>query len=354
LEDFIVKNVSEYIGSPSQLYGIKDYRLIGSKADGMRAVDVYTSGGLGFTVLPDRGMDIYSLSFKGVNLSFVSSTGLTGSRYFQEDGARGFFRNFHVGFLTTCGLSYMGAPCNDQDELLGLHGVISNTPAYEVCPQIQSVGDKEYITVSGKVKEARMFGENLRLWRVVTCAVDGTSFVIDDTVQNFGFADVPFMLLYHCNFGYPMLDEGCRVVIPSTVTTARDADAEKGLREYAEISRPIMGYREQVFSHQLKRRKDGFATVGLINTRLALMETITYNSEVLPQLTQWKSMGCGEYVLGLEPGNCDVLGRAHARQNGTLRFLRPGETKQHRMTVEITEGSSAIEEKFREMDAELL
>ncbi len=350
MEERIVKNVSEYIGSPSQLYGITDYRVIGSKADGMRAINVYTSEGLEFTVLPDRGMDLFGLRYKGVNMSFVSSTGLTGSRYFQEDASRGFFRNFHVGLLTTCGLSYMGAACSDGGEALGLHGVISNTPAFEVCPQTQNIAGEKRITVSGRVRESRMFGENLELHRVIGCATDGTSIAIDDTVANHGFSDTPFMLLYHFNIGYPMLNEGCRVLIPSAGVVPRDSDAKEGLSEYTEISKPTAGCREKVYFHTLKKRKDGLATVGILNSRLALMETITFDPATLPQFTQWKSMGCGEYVLGLEPGNCDVLGRAHARQSGMLPFLKPGESIIHRMTVEITEGLSAIDEKLREAE----
>ena len=34
--------------------------------------------------------------------------------------------------MTTCGLTYMGAPCTDAGDTLGLHGRISNTPACDV------------------------------------------------------------------------------------------------------------------------------------------------------------------------------------------------------------------------------
>ena len=44
-------------------------------------------------------------------------------------------------------------------------------------------------------------------------------------------------------------------------------------------------------------------------------------------LTQWKSSASGNYVVGLEPGNCWVEGIARERERGTLQFLEPGETK---------------------------
>lgn len=336
------RNLMRYVGDTSQLFGIKDYNIIGSKADGMRAMDVYTSEGLSFTVLPDRGMDITSLNYKGNNLSFMSSTGLAGSKYFHEDGAKGFLQNFNVGFLTTCGLTYMGAACTDNGENLGLHGTVSNTPAYEVSPQVKYSGADTTLSISGKIKEARMFGENLILSRNISCDVHGTSFKIVDTVENLGFELSPLMLLYHINFGFPMLDKGSRIILPSKNVMPRDAEAQKGISEYNQISAPIDKYKEQVFFHNMKCDENRDVTVGIINDKLELFVTITYKLSQLPLFTQWKSMGAGEYVLGLEPGNCHVLGRDKAREDGTLQYINPGEIKKYEILVNIIEGSENI------------
>lgn len=341
------RDLLRYVGDPSQLFGIRDYRMIGSKADGMRAIDVYTSKGLSFTVMPDRGMDMANLCYRGTNLSFMSSTGLVGSRYFQEDGAKGFLKNFNVGFLTTCGLTYMGAACNDNGEELGLHGTISNTPAYEVSPRVKSTEEAEVICLSGKVREARMFGENLVLTREISCASDGTGFQISDTVENRGFDITPLMLLYHINFGYPLLDEGNRLLLPSQKVTPRDAEAEKGLPEYTEISSPVSKYKEQVFVHDMLPDQEGNVTVGIANEKLPLMVAITYKKSQLPYFTQWKSMCEGQYVLGLEPGNCHVLGRDRAKADGSLESINPGETKKFEIKVDIIEGLENIKKIFR-------
>ncbi len=337
------RDLLRYVGDPSQLFGIKDYRVIGSKADGMRAADVYTSAGLSFTVLPDRGMDIANLCYKGTNLSFMSSTGLTGSGYFCEDGARGFLKSFNVGFLTTCGLTYMGAACEDEGEKLGLHGVISNTPAYEVSPAVKTIGGNEAICISGKVREARMFGENLVLTREISCDTDGTGFKISDTVENRGFDISPFMLLYHMNFGFPLLNEGDRLLLPSRKATPRDAEAQKGLSQCFEISPPAGKYQEQVFFHDMIPDQEGNVTAGLANEELELMVTVTYNKSQLPYFTHWKSMCEGQYVLGLEPGNCHVLGRDKAKADGSLEYIGPGEIKRFEIDVNIIEGQEKIE-----------
>ena len=48
-------------GNMRQLCGLKRYQFTDGKATGLDAVDVETGGGLRFTVLPGRGMDISEL-----------------------------------------------------------------------------------------------------------------------------------------------------------------------------------------------------------------------------------------------------------------------------------------------------
>lgn len=331
------RDLERHVGDISQLFGIKDYIIIGSKADGMRIVDIYNSSGLSLSIMPDRGMDIASLSYKGINLGFLSKTGLTGSKYFNEDGVRGFMKSFNAGFLTTCGLSYMGAPCNDLGENLGLHGVISNTPAYEVCPSVTWQGEDAAISVSGKVKEAKVFGEHIILTRKISCGKDSRGFKITDTVENLGFEHTPLMILYHFNFGYPMLTEGAKLILPSKNVTPRDTDAQIGIDEYLKIDKPIDDYSEQVFFHEMNSDINGDVKAALVNDKLGLAVTINYKHSQLSQFTQWKSMKSGDYVLGFEPGNCHVNGRKEARKDGSLQYLGPGEIKRFDIEVSIME-----------------
>jgi hypothetical protein len=45
--------------------------------------------------------------------------------------------------------------------------------------------------------------------------------------------------------------------------------------------------------------------------------------------------GAGTHVLGIEPGNCHVRGRAAARADGSLRFLQPGESQSFRLALSV-------------------
>ena len=61
-----IRDLYRRVGSMEQIRGIKDYRLIGGKADGMRAVDLYNTTGISLTVLfNDRRTYLYGSCLPG-------------------------------------------------------------------------------------------------------------------------------------------------------------------------------------------------------------------------------------------------------------------------------------------------
>ena len=120
--------MNTYIGQNAQLFGAEEHRLVGGKGDGMRLLEVRNGKGLCFTLSLDRAADISRLSVMGTNFGYFSPCGYVAPAYYDEKGA-GFLKSFTAGFLTTCGLTNVGSPCEDNGEALGLHGTIGNTPA---------------------------------------------------------------------------------------------------------------------------------------------------------------------------------------------------------------------------------
>ena len=230
-DKFNKRELLKYIGDTSQLFGAKDYFINGGKADGVRAVDMKNGGGLELTVLPNRVLGIAYFSYKGLNFSYISSTGIVAPQYFSE-AEHGFYRNFYGGFLTTCGLANVGTACDDNGEKLGDHGLISNIPAEEVYAGVDYTDGTPVIKVKGRMREARFFGENIALDREIFMRYGENKFFIVDTVENNGFRVEPFMILYHFNLGYPLLSDGSYLIAPSESVTPRDKEAEKGIGEY--------------------------------------------------------------------------------------------------------------------------
>ena len=324
--DWTRRELMRYLGDESQAFGLREGELTQGRGRGMRTVELATGGGLAVTILPDRCLDAAQCSLRGTPLSFVSRVGLAAPAYYEPEGA-GFLRNFTAGLVTTCGLTHMGAACEDEGETLGLHGRIGNTPAEDVSARGAWQGDDYVMTVSGTVSQCRVFGEHLRLHRTWTAWAGQNRLRLEDVVENVGYDDQPLMALYHCNLGFPLVGPGTRLVTAaSRGVRPRDAAAEGGLDAWDRFSEPIHGYAEQCFYHDLLPEEDGWAWARLENPAMNLAVTLRYDRQNLPYLVEWKQMGEGDYVCGLEPGTWAPEGRAEARRRGELRRIAPGET----------------------------
>ena len=152
------------------------------------------------------------------------------------------------------------------------------------------------------------------------------------------------MLLYHFNTGYPLLDEGAEFVAPSRTQVARDAASAnaKGESNLFVMDAPRDCYPEQVFYHDLAADETGNTFCALKNSKLGLALKLSFNKSELPFLTQWKSIASGDYVLGMEPGNCHVEGLEKERERGTLAVLKAGETRSYTITLDVLSGAEAL------------
>lgn len=319
------KELLEYIGNLDQIGGTRHYELTDGRGRNLRAIDINSGSGLHYTVLPDRGMDISLASFRGVNLAYISCTGETHPAFYEPENA-GWLRTFTGGLLTTCGLTYLGPPVKDQDEDLGLHGRYSTLPAKQVADLSQWQGDEFHIKLRGTVEEAVLFGKKIRLEREISTVMGQNKICIADRITNFGYTVSPFTVLYHMNLGYPLLSEDSELVIDPEVTIPRDDHSASGIANYNRFIKPQPGFVEQVYFHKLRSDENGRASLSLLNRKQGIELTIEFTKTSLPWFTQWKMMGQGEYVLGLEPGNVPVRNRQVLREEGLLPLLQPGET----------------------------
>ena len=109
-------------------------------------------------------------------------------------------------------------------------------------------------------------------------------------------------------------------------------------------------YPEQVFYHDLTADQYGNTFCALKNSRLGVALKLSFNKNELPFFTQWKSIASGDYVLGMEPGNCHVEGMDKERERGTLCVLKAGETRSYTVTLDVLseeEGLAALSAETR-------
>ena len=328
------------VGDLGSVLGAEEIMLADGAARGLRCYEVKNGRGLSLRVLKDRGMDIAGLCYQGRQMAFLSKTGLRHPAFYREEGARGFLKQFHAGLLTTCGLSYAGAAFEEDGQGYGLHGPYNNTPSQQAAAFVDSQEEDVVIRLRGEVKQSQVFGENLVLTREITVETEADRLHIKDSVENQGFVDSPLMLVYHINFGYPLLDAGAKVYTSAGSITPRDEAARGGLARWNLMDEPEADRPEECFFHA-NHPESAFAMI--YNERLGMACAIEYKAGQLPLLVEWKCMREGDYALGLEPTTSGVLGRPVARTDGSLVTLKPGEQKRLDLTLTFMDKAADIQ-----------
>ena len=314
----------------SQIAGIRRVILDEGKGRGMGAYEVKTGGGLNFTVHADRCMDIFEASYRGVNLGFLSKNGAISPNFF-ENSEKGFLNYVQGGFLFTCGFRNVGPACTVNGELHPAHGRASVLPAENVFSRCYWQGNEYKMTLGGNMRESTLFGHNLVLSRTISTSMGSNSFEINDILQNDSPELEKIMILYHLNFGYPVLSAAARLEIDSEMTP-RDDEAKKGITEYKEFTGPIDGYNEQCFYHKMNK-----PAAALVNPEAGLRVLVEYDKTNLPNFTEWKSMRSGDYALGVEPANCFPEGREAADKAGRLVQIEPFGKLEYKLKVTVEE-----------------
>lgn len=340
------RELEKKTGHLSQVAGIRMLQLQEGPETGVRIADVRSGSGLRFQVSLDRGMDLSVAEYKGMALAWRSPQGDVHPSHFDPKGM-GWLKSFPGGLMTGCGLTNAGAPSTDAGEQPWIHGRLSHLQASGVRTETVWDGDRCVFRVSGVIRESVMFGENLALYRAIEVELGTSIITIHDTVINEGFRQSPLMMLYHINLGWPLLDEGAEIHVRARSTTPRDAEAAMGIETAKSIPAPIRGYKEQVFYHDLVADSNGFASAVLANRTLGLGLFTRYRQMELSRFTQWKMVGEGEYVLGFEPANCLVEGRAKERERGTLQFIEAGESREFLVHIGVLDGNPSIDQFLR-------
>jgi len=342
------------VGDVGQLGGTRLVELLDGNQRGVRAVDFATGSGFQFTVLLDRGMDIGAAAHCGRPLAWQAMPGPVHPAFHEPEGM-GFLRTFHGGLLCTCGLSYCGAPCEDEGEELGLHGRVSHIPARHVGTGAEWTGDDYDFWATGSVRETRVFGVNLVLHRTVRARLGESRLFVRDRVVNEGFEPAPLMLLYHINGGFPVVDKGAELIAPSVKAAPVDDYSARIADAHATCEAPTKGVPEACYRHRLKAGRDGKVVVALVNRKLGdgFGYYVEFNRKQLPHFTEWKMMGEGMYVVGTEPSTMPLHPRSELRQRGKLDFLEPGEERCVDLEIGVVESAKQIRDIERRCRAAL-
>lgn len=317
--------------------GVADIRLLqveDGPGRGQRLLVARNATGIGFEIAVDRGFDISSATWRGINVGWNSANGLPWppNSIDAEEGV-GFYRNLD-GFIVTCGLDHIGAAVragadrylhkHRKEVFHPLHGRISSQRATLSGYGIDWNTDAAVIWAEGVVRQSSVFGENLVVRRRITLAVVGGTIRIDDIVENMGFRPTPHAILYHVNFGYPFLDEATQISGDLNV----DAIAAFNKEHKAPRDDFVDYYQELAVAAGLP-----VASIELRNGALlgGIRAKLTFSPAELSGFGLWRAFQSGVYALALEPAR-----RFDPSVSDTSAIiLRPGDAVSYGIGIEL-------------------
>lgn len=349
-KEYTKHDLLQRVGNIGQIAGVRPVVLADGRAAGVHALDVKTGGGLEFSVLQDKGMDLFDFSFKGTNVCFQSKPGVVSAQLADLYGmGSGFKHSIAGGMMYTCGLQNNGGACVDQGSDHVFNGRIRNIPAEKLSIISKWDGDEYLLGVEGDIRETGLFSSNLVMHRSIHTKLGAKSLTLCDEVTNEGFSNAFPMIMYHINLGYPLLDENMHLILPDAQMEGLGELAQRDIASYNVMTPPTANAIEYAFVRHQATDSYGWSAAAAYNDRLEIGLYIRYNSSAMPKLIEWKCMMPGDYVLGLHVSN-SLFGRTAMLEQGALKALAPMETRCFCVEFGILEGkeeAKAFEEELR-------
>ncbi len=318
----------------------------GRAGEGGRLALVNTGSPLRFTVALDRGGDIVEAFYAAHSLAYLTANGYKPASPAYHSGMD-WLMGWPGGLVTTCGPQYIGAAREEDGWKLGLHGHHSNTPAaVEAILNPDPAGGIADMRIVLQITDSRMFGPVVSVRRVIACRLGVPEIRIEDEVTNRGNQPAAHNWLYHINLGYPLLDQGARLVFRGRLweTWGRgnhidDHPTPRKLDLAKNVPGPIpehTGPGECGMLLDPAAERDGLCHVGMVNRRLGLGLEIIFHPRQLPRLANWQHFGPrGSYVSGIEPFSGSLFGKARDKHRLTGQMIEPGETRRYQVTLRV-------------------
>ncbi|MGQ9504485.1 MAG: aldose 1-epimerase family protein [Thermogutta sp.] len=319
--------------------------LHGGLQDGVEVLEV-NNGQLRFLVIPTRGMGIWRAWCGDIQLGWQAPVhGPVHPKWVDlwEPSGLGWLDGFDE-LLVRCGLESNGAPEFDENGVLRypLHGKIANRPACRV--EVSTDNETGEISVRGEVYETRLFFAKLKLATQISTTVGSSTLSITDTVTNVAAVTGEMELLYHINFGPPILQPGSKVALPISRLAPRDPVAAAEIDRWDQYGPGVSGKPETAYFCQPLGDAHGHTLAMLHNEAGTHGVRVDFKITELPYFTLWKNeqpLGDG-YVTGLEPAVNFPNRRSFEKMKGRVIGLQPGESRRFTVSLTVLPSSDAV------------
>lgn len=318
-----------------------------------RVAHFNTGDGLYFVVAIDRGGDIVDAHYNGTGLAYRTPNGYAPpSHAYHRD--QEWLASWPGGLVTTCGPDFIGAPREEQGQQSSQHGLFSNTPAAVLAvEQPDPARGRLAMSLTMSIRCVRMFGPSYETHRTISATLGEPVIRIRDRVTNVGNQRAPHNWLYHCNFGYPLLDEGARAVYDATVFMTWGGRVPKQPKLVPKPRKDHAAGGEGGRIIEMKPDKQGLAHAGLVNARRKIGVSLAWPAKQMPRMGHWLHYGPrGSYVNGLEPFNGTLMGLDKDNHPKAKQGLKPGQSKSYDLTIRVHAGAKALD-ALRKIDGKL-
>jgi hypothetical protein len=339
-------------------------RLVGGKQEGVDIVEI-DNGRLRILVIPTRGMGIWHVIDRNFRIGWESPVKEIVHPSFvslPSRGGLGWLEGFGE-FLCRCGLENNGHPGKDtiKDNTgaesstdLTLHGKQAYLPVEHLEINVEKTAPYR-ITLKGIIPERMMHGPKFRLETSLTTEPGSNRFRIEDKIINESASEAEYQILYHTNFGPPLLEKGSECIAPTKkVVPFNDRAAQGDIKQFAKFDGPQAGFVEQVYCMELFSSDNTMTLVGLTNQAQDRAVSMKYRTEQLPYLTLWKNTTAREdgYVTGIEPGTNYPYNRHLERIAGRVPKLAPKGSKLIEIEFEVLASKEEVQ-KLKEQIASI-
>ncbi|HKJ94225.1 MAG TPA: aldose 1-epimerase family protein [Gammaproteobacteria bacterium] len=322
---------NDTLGIPGDFtFSVRKRTLHGGRQEGVTLIEV-NNGHLALSVIPTRGMSVLRVRAGDVTLGWDSPVKEIVHPAFinlQARGGLGWLDGFNE-MLVRGGYEWSGHPGMDGDRLLTLHGRAGNTPASRVEVAVDPEPPHR-IRVRGRVLETTFKFADYEMWTEISTVPGSAAFRVSDRLTNQGDYEREFQILYHGNFGPPLLEENAEFVAPVREVAPFNEYAAGGLDAWTTYRGPTPHFDEQAYAILPYADAENRTTAMLRNAAADRGVALRFGVDELPCLTLWKNTDTLKqgYVTGLEPGSGFPYNRAVEREAGRVPKLAPGASRE--------------------------
>ncbi len=342
--DGVVVSSKSFPDRKSVAWSVSKQTLKGGVQDGVELIHV-DNGKMNITIIPTRGMSIHKVECGDVTLGWnspvkqiVHPTHVD----LNDHGGLGWLSGFNE-MMVRCGLSWAGHPGEDDGKMLTLHGRIGNIPATDVSVVVDDQAPYR-IRIRGKVEEKMFKFGVFELWTEVSTVPGSGSFEIVDRLVNKSEYEKEYQVIYHANFGRPLLEKGAKFFAPIKTLAPFDDYAAKDLDTFRTYLGPTKNYGEQVYCLTMNANEAGITTVMLQTADAGKGVAVQYAVDTLPYFTLWKNTDTETdgYVTGLEPATGYPYNRSVERGEGRVPKLPGGKEVEFKVSFTVLENAEQV------------